>query len=100
MADNKFIVRIKRQQRPDESVRWEEYELRYRPHMNVIICLRDIAEKPFTRDGTGIHARKLRSQLPGRNLRRLRHAHQRQTAPGLHRPRGRPRKAHSPRAAH
>src|SRR6202451_3234888 len=51
MADKTFIVRIKRQQRPDESVRWEEYELRYRPHMNVIICLRDIAEKPFTRSG-------------------------------------------------
>ena len=51
MADKTFIVRIKRQQRPDESVRWEEFELRYRPHMNVIICLRDIAEKPFTRSG-------------------------------------------------
>ena len=53
MADKTFIVRIKRQQRPDESVRWEEFELRYRPHMNVIICLRDIAEKPFTRDEIG-----------------------------------------------
>ena len=52
MADKTFIVKIKRQQRPDESVRWEEYELRYRPHLNIIQCLRDIAEKPFTRDGT------------------------------------------------
>ena len=51
MADKTFIVRIKRQQRPDEAVRWEEYELRYRPHMNVITCLRDIAERPFTRGG-------------------------------------------------
>ena len=51
MADKTFIVKIKRQQRPDEAVRWEEFELRYRPHMNVIICLRDIAEKPFTREG-------------------------------------------------
>lgn len=51
MADKTLIVRIKRQQRPDESVRWEEFELRYRPHMNVITCLRDIWEKPFTRDG-------------------------------------------------
>jgi succinate dehydrogenase / fumarate reductase, iron-sulfur subunit len=46
-----FIVKIKRQQRPDESVRWEEYELRYRPHLNIIQCLRDIAEKPYTREG-------------------------------------------------
>src|ERR1700740_2794018 len=52
MTDHTFIVRIRRQQRPDESVRWEEYELRYRPHLNVIQCLRDIAEKPVTRNGT------------------------------------------------
>jgi len=51
MAEKTFIVRIKRQQRPDEVVHWEEYELRYRPHLNIITCLRDIAEKPFTRDG-------------------------------------------------
>jgi succinate dehydrogenase / fumarate reductase iron-sulfur subunit len=52
MPDKTFIVRIKRQQRADEAVHWEEFELRYRPHMNVITCLRDIAEKPFTRSGT------------------------------------------------
>ena len=63
MPDKTFIVRIKRQQRPDEAVHWEEYELRYRPYMNVIICLRDIAENPVTRDGkclqlrSGIHLR-------------------------------------------
>jgi succinate dehydrogenase / fumarate reductase iron-sulfur subunit len=51
MTDKTFIVKIKRQQRPDEAVRWEEYELRYRPHLNIITCLRDIAEKPYTRDG-------------------------------------------------
>ena len=51
MAEKTFIVRIKRQQRPDEAIHWEEYELRWRPHMNVIICLRDIAEKPYTREG-------------------------------------------------
>ena len=51
MAEKTFIVRIKRQQSPDEAVRWEEYELRSRPHLNIITCLRDIAEKPFTREG-------------------------------------------------
>jgi succinate dehydrogenase / fumarate reductase iron-sulfur subunit len=51
MADENFIVRIKRQQRPDEPAHWDEFELRYRPHMNVIICLREIAERPLTRDG-------------------------------------------------
>ncbi|HWG58719.1 MAG TPA: succinate dehydrogenase iron-sulfur subunit [Candidatus Acidoferrales bacterium] len=51
MPDSTFIVRIKRQPRPDEPARWEEFELRYRRHMNVITCLRDIAEQPHTRDG-------------------------------------------------
>ena len=52
MAEQKkLIVRVKRQARPNERPRWEEFELNWRPHMNVIICLRDIAERPVTRDG-------------------------------------------------
>jgi succinate dehydrogenase / fumarate reductase iron-sulfur subunit len=52
MADKKsVIVRVKRQATPDERPVWEEFELNYRPHMNVIICLRDIAENPVMRDG-------------------------------------------------
>ena len=51
MTENTFIVRIKRQHRPDEPSHWEEFQLRYRPHMNIITCLLDIAEKPVTRDG-------------------------------------------------
>jgi succinate dehydrogenase / fumarate reductase iron-sulfur subunit len=52
MAENKkIIVRVKRQAGPKESPRWEEFALDWRPAMNVIICLRDIAERPVTRDG-------------------------------------------------
>jgi len=52
MADKKkVIVRVKRQASPQARPRWEEFELVWRPHMNVIICLRDIAEHPVTRDG-------------------------------------------------
>jgi succinate dehydrogenase / fumarate reductase iron-sulfur subunit len=52
MADKKkVIVRVKRQASPQARPRWEEFELAWRPHMNVIICLRDIAERPVTRDG-------------------------------------------------
>jgi succinate dehydrogenase / fumarate reductase iron-sulfur subunit len=52
MADKKkVIVRVKRQANPQARPRWEEFELVWRPHMNVIICLRDIAERPVTRDG-------------------------------------------------
>lgn len=52
MAENKkVIVRVKRQAAPNERPHWEEFELVWRPYMNVIICLRDIAERPVTRDG-------------------------------------------------
>lgn len=45
------IVRVKRQGAPKQPARWEEFALKWRPSMNVIICLRDIAENPVTRDG-------------------------------------------------
>jgi succinate dehydrogenase / fumarate reductase iron-sulfur subunit len=52
MAEQKqVIVRIKRQAGPSERPQWEEFQLAWRPYMNVIICLRDIAEIPVTRDG-------------------------------------------------
>src|ERR1700741_652847 len=52
MADAKqVIVRVKRQAGQKEVARWEEFSLRWRPSLNVIICLRDIAENPVTRDG-------------------------------------------------
>jgi succinate dehydrogenase / fumarate reductase iron-sulfur subunit len=52
MAEKKqVIVRIRRQAGPKESARWEEFTLKWRPSMNVIICLRDIAENPVTRAG-------------------------------------------------
>jgi len=52
MAEQKqVIVRIKRQASPKEAARWEEFSSPWRPSMNVIICLRDIAENPVTRDG-------------------------------------------------
>jgi len=51
MSDKTVIVKIKRQQSPNQPSHWEEFALKWRPSMNVIICLRDIAENPFTRDG-------------------------------------------------
>ena len=53
MAEKKtVIVQVKRQASPKDRPHWEEFELPWRPHMNVIICLRDIAERPITRDAT------------------------------------------------
>ena len=51
MSEKQVIVRVKRQAGPKQPVVWEEFALRWRPAMNVIICLRDIAETPVTRDG-------------------------------------------------
>src|SRR5438105_11618087 len=52
MAETKkAIVKVKRQAGPKEPARWEEFSLNWRPSMNVIICLRDIAENPVTREG-------------------------------------------------
>src|SRR5947208_2177278 len=52
MAEGKqVIVKIKRQASPKDAARWEEFALPWRPSMNVIICLRDIAENPVTRAG-------------------------------------------------
>jgi succinate dehydrogenase / fumarate reductase iron-sulfur subunit len=45
------ILKIKRQVSPQGQPYWEEFTLPWRPSMNVIICLRDIAENPVTRDG-------------------------------------------------
>src|SRR5467141_2405217 len=52
MAEGKkVIVKIKRQASPKEASRWEEFALPLRSSMNLIICLRDIAENPVTREG-------------------------------------------------
>src|SRR5438067_10269204 len=52
MAEPKQLaVRVNRPAGAREAARWEEFSLKWRPAMNVIICLRDIAENPVTREG-------------------------------------------------
>ena len=51
MANKTVIFKIKRQASPDAQPVWEEFELQYRPGMNVISSLMDIALNPTTRDG-------------------------------------------------
>src|SRR5258708_9614273 len=51
MAERQVIVKIKRQVSPQGAPYWEEFALTWRPAMNAIICLRDIAGNPVTRDG-------------------------------------------------
>jgi|ERR1051326_7091038 succinate dehydrogenase / fumarate reductase iron-sulfur subunit len=52
MADGKKVLfKIKRQENPKASPRWEEFELNWHSGMNVISSLMEIAANPVTRDG-------------------------------------------------
>src|SRR5271167_5252754 len=52
MANSKtVIIKIKRRQSPESKPHWEEFELSYRPGMNVTSALMDIAANPVTREG-------------------------------------------------
>ncbi len=51
MADKTVRFTIKRQPTPESRSYWEEFDLRWRPGMNVIIGLMDIASNPVDRFG-------------------------------------------------
>src|SRR6202046_3473794 len=52
MANNtSVIIKIKRQPTPTSKPYWEEFSVPYRPNMNVISALMDIAADPVTKDG-------------------------------------------------
>src|SRR6478672_1310467 len=49
--NNNVVIRIKRQDTPNSRSYWEEFELAWKPGMNVTSSLMDIAANPLTRDG-------------------------------------------------
>src|SRR6185369_13634041 len=51
LARKTVILRIRRQENPKASPRWEEFELTWKPGMNVISAMMEIAANPVTRDG-------------------------------------------------
>src|SRR5437660_12902198 len=52
MANNKSVrIRIKRQTTPNAKTSWEEFEIPYKPNMNVTSALMEIAANPVTREG-------------------------------------------------
>src|ERR1700739_207879 len=51
MAEKTVTLRIKRQPTPTAASYWEEFSVPYRPNMNVISSLMEIAANPVTRDG-------------------------------------------------
>jgi succinate dehydrogenase / fumarate reductase, iron-sulfur subunit len=51
MAEKSVTIKIKRQLTPKGNSHWEEFSIPYRPNMNVISVLMDIAADPVTKDG-------------------------------------------------
>ena len=51
MADKQIVFRIKRQADPNSKPFWEEFAIPYKPNMNVISVLMEIALSPVNRDG-------------------------------------------------
>ncbi len=63
MAIKTVKLEIKRQANPDAPATWENFELEWRPGMNVISAMMEIAANPVTADGRAHHAHHLRLQL-------------------------------------
>jgi hypothetical protein len=82
MATKTVQFEIKRQAAPDAPAVWEKFELKWRPGMNVISAMMEIAANPDHRWPID-HSHHLRLELPRRDLRLVRDAHQRQSAHGL-----------------
>lgn len=49
--DRKVRLRVKRQDGPDASSHWEEFEVAWEPHMNVISALMEVRKRPVTASG-------------------------------------------------
>src|SRR6267142_7002499 len=48
---NSVLIKIKRQLTPNAKPSWEEFEIPYKPNMNVTSALMEIAANPVTREG-------------------------------------------------
>ena len=51
MANTTITLKVKRQAAPESKPFWEEFQIPYRPKMNVISVLMEVAASPVTRDG-------------------------------------------------
>jgi len=51
VAEKTFVLRIKRQDSPNSGSRWDEFEIPYKSHHNVISMLMEIRRNPVTRQG-------------------------------------------------
>ena len=44
-------IHIRRRANPDAKQYWEEFEIPYRPNLNIISCLMEIQKNPVTKSG-------------------------------------------------
>jgi len=51
MANKSIVLKIRRQNTQQQAGAWEEFEIPYKPNMNVTSVLMEIALNPVTRDG-------------------------------------------------
>ncbi|MFQ5482980.1 MAG: succinate dehydrogenase iron-sulfur subunit [Nitrospinaceae bacterium] len=51
MSTQSIRFKIRRQDSPESKPYWQEFELPYKPHSNIISCLQDIQRQPVTRQG-------------------------------------------------
>ena len=51
MPERTIKIEIKRQTGPDAAAHWDKFEIPYRPGMNVISTMMEIAANPVTREG-------------------------------------------------
>ena len=51
MSQQKVRLKIRRQDGPESAARWEEFEVPYRPKMNIISCLMEIQKNPVNAQG-------------------------------------------------
>ena len=56
MAERTIVLNIKRQDSPDSASYWQEFEIPYLPHHNVISMLMEIRRNPVTRQGKRVSA--------------------------------------------
>ncbi|HYC76287.1 MAG TPA: 2Fe-2S iron-sulfur cluster-binding protein, partial [Planctomycetota bacterium] len=47
-------LKIKRQDGPTSPAYWQDFEIPYKPSMNVISCLLEIQKRPATTSGQGV----------------------------------------------
>lgn len=75
-------LKIKRQEGPEATPYWEEFEIPYRPHMNVVSCLMEIRKIP-SRPRQTYHSCCLGKCLSRGSMRGMLNAYQQHPASGV-----------------